>query len=97
MTQYSAPSFICGVMDRDMGILPSVANAGLCGDAAHGDARLAQVWSMAGNFPGVLAIENNEGYICGGLPYERSLNKTSTNRRRQRVNLFSTSCAQSTK
>jgi len=33
----------------------------------------------SGNFPGVLAIENNEGYICRGLPYcmalEQELNK----------------------
>jgi hypothetical protein len=29
-----------------------------------------KVLKATGNFPGMLAIENNEGYICGGLPYE---------------------------
>jgi len=33
------------------------------------------VLDAPGNFPGLLAIENNEGYICGGLPYGRRLNK----------------------
>ena len=28
-----------------------------------------------GNFPGVLAIENEEGYIAGGLALKRSLNE----------------------
>jgi hypothetical protein len=85
-------------MRRHAGILPSVTTTVLCGTAAHGNARLAQVPETAGNFAGVLAIENDEGYICGGLPYERSLNKLSINRRRYRVNLFSNiSRAQSTK
>jgi hypothetical protein len=37
------------------------------------------VLDAPGNFSGLLAIENNEGYICGGLPYkttfEQALNK----------------------
>jgi hypothetical protein len=32
----------------------------------------------AGIFPGVLAIENNEGYICGGLPHGQSPDKYLT-------------------
>jgi hypothetical protein len=57
-------------MRREAGIL---TNAVSCGAAAHGDARLAQVWSMAGNFPGQLAIENDEDYIWRGLPCDQRL------------------------
>jgi hypothetical protein len=69
-------------MRREAGILPSAATGVLCGGAAREDVQLAQVSGAIGNFPGMLAIENNEGYICGGLPYERSLVSKSMNRQR---------------
>jgi hypothetical protein len=65
-----------------MAILPLVTVAVFCGTAASASAKLVQVLTLAGNFPAKLAIENNEGYICGGLPYERRLNKISIDRRR---------------
>ncbi len=65
-----------------MGIVPSAASGGFCGNATRKDAHLALVLGMDGNFPGVLAIENDEGYICDGLPYERSLSKNSLIRQR---------------
>ena len=42
-----------------------------------------KVLRAVGNFPGVLAIENDEGYICGGSPktkLERAINKQAASR-----------------
>ena len=89
MTQCGAPWFFCGELDRDIAIVPPLTGGEFCGIAARTGSRLAQGLATMGNFPGTLAIENDAGYICDGLPYERRLNKVSINRRRQRVNLFS--------
>ena len=50
------------------GIVPLAASGGFCGNATHDDVYLTLVLAMDGNFAGVLAIKNNEGYICDGLP-----------------------------